>query len=70
MSFSIREGALRVGDLALLWGRPEILSPTDRDVRLNWPHQEVIALSSLGQSGQLSYFQPVRSVLFMSPISQ
>jgi hypothetical protein len=55
--FDVRDNALTVGDLALLWGRPEI-TQHENSLVLHWPDQHMSTVVR-SDSGQFSYFLPV-----------
>jgi hypothetical protein len=63
ISFSLRENALTLGDLMLLWGEPEIqLSCTV--VAITWPAHRIHGFAAPPPNGQIGYFLPIRSVSF------
>ncbi len=62
VEFSMRAGALTVGDLALLWGRPNVRIYR-QSVNLEWPR---IGISANGwaESWRFSYSIPVQRISF------
>jgi hypothetical protein len=60
----VRNGALTVGDLVNLWGRPNI-HKHDFGGQLDWLDNGVIAVT-VSYQGCYSLFLPVRSIVFMS----
>ena len=58
----LHPGAFSIGDLALLWGRPQIRK-AGRWVSLNWPERRING-SSWSDNAQWSYFQAVMQVSF------
>jgi hypothetical protein len=67
-SFTIRDNGLRVGDLALLWGEPELVSFGSGVESFRWPDRGIVALM-LPQNGQDTYFSPVVQVNFLRKTS-
>lgn len=63
--FSVHEGALTVGDLALLWGRPNVRLYR-QSVNLDWPSVGVTA-NGWAESWQFSYSIPVQRISFAPP---
>jgi hypothetical protein len=61
INFSLKENALRLGDLALLWGKPHIQLYCESVVAA-WPTHHIMAVVSPPQDRYLSYFSPVISV--------
>jgi hypothetical protein len=62
LDFALHEGELRVGDLALLWGRPEIHKAV-RSIMLIWRERRITALSRT-DDGHFTYFKPVLQLSF------
>jgi hypothetical protein len=62
LTFIMRENALTIGDLAALWGNPEV-QEYGRSVDLFWRSHGVYAIAS-NISGRFSPFLPVWSVSF------
>lgn len=63
VEFTIRENALIAGDLALLWGRPAVMTPSYRWVSVNWPAERALAMVKTDQ-GQFSYLLPLEHVVW------
>jgi hypothetical protein len=61
--FSPRENTLALGDLAALWGTPEIRQYCETLV-YSWPAHHVTALLAEPRTGRINYFSPVLSVSF------
>ncbi len=63
ISFSLRDNTLRLGDLALLWGKPEIRLYCETFVAL-WPARHIMGVIKQSRTGQVNYFLPILSVYF------
>lgn len=62
--FQVKNDALRVGDLAALWGKPDVLFPHSAP-RLLWQDQDGTTISALVPSADhLNHFAPVWVVSF------
>jgi len=62
IGFTVRSGALNVGDLALLWGRPQILWYR-RGGSLEWPETGISA-TVLSKNHLFDYFLPIHCISF------
>ena len=62
LDFILRREAFAIGDLALLWGNPDI-HQAGQWVSLNWPERHING-SSWSEDGQFSYFQSVMQLSF------
>ncbi len=60
--FTVQENTLRVGDLFLLWGKPEIESWGYLSI-LKWPAYGVAATAPI-HAGRYTHFSPISSVWF------
>lgn len=67
ISFRIRANTLRVGDLMILWGMPEVQEHS-RSVYLYWRSNSIFAIAS-HDTGRFSLFLPVRRVYFAATAS-
>ncbi len=66
LSFNVYADTLTIGDLMLLWGRPDI-QRSGRVAQVHWPSPSVTALA-VGQSARpLNYFTPVVHISFAAP---
>jgi hypothetical protein len=65
VSFTVREDRLAIGDLALLWGRPEI-RVYGHSVSVVWPSRGVSA-EGWAKSRRFSYAIPVLRIAFGPP---
>jgi len=61
--FSVRDDASVVGDLAKMWGRPEIGASYREWVTLYWPGSG-FPVRAQAEPGRFSYFLPLRRVIF------
>jgi hypothetical protein len=61
-AFTLRENTLKVGDLASLWGRPDI-QILGHATHLDWPAQGITAIA-YSDDGQFNYWQPIIYVSF------
>ncbi|MCC6615544.1 MAG: hypothetical protein IT320_18870 [Anaerolineae bacterium] len=66
--FSLREHTLRLGDLALLWGRPTLWLNCEAVIAA-WPAHDIIGVVAPPQAGRVNYFLPVISVSFTRAVS-
>jgi hypothetical protein len=62
--FTVRENALTVGDLALSWGRPNMIAPANQQVTLYWPAIRVTAIATTNH-GYFSYRLPFEHLLLL-----
>jgi hypothetical protein len=62
VDFAVREGALTVGELALLWGRPHIRLYR-QSATLEW-HDIGASATGWAENARFSYFMPVSSISF------
>lgn len=60
VNFTVRENTLRVGDLPLAWGQPNIRL-YGHSVTLDWPSIGATA-NAWAQRGRFSYFMPVQRI--------
>ena len=58
VTFTLRENTLRIGDLALWWGKPDV-QLMGRVVTLSWPGRGVTTLTIPSHSRRFDYFSPV-----------
>jgi hypothetical protein len=61
--FTVRDGALTIGDLALLWGRPEVITMDWERMSLRWSDRGVTA-TVISWRRRFSYYLPVERVVF------
>ena len=62
-SFWLRSNAMTLGDLILLWGKPNIRRYCDRIV-VAWPARRITGFATLTATRRLSFFVPVQAVSF------
>lgn len=67
-SFSPRENTLRLGDLALLWGKPRLWLNCETAVVV-WPARQIIGVLARPEAGRVNHFSPVISVSFTLGVS-
>jgi hypothetical protein len=61
LTFELETGAMQVGDLVLLWGKPDMIS----SYYICWHERNGVTPSALVQSpDRLDYFAPVQVVSF------
>jgi hypothetical protein len=60
--FTMRGSTLRIGDLAMLWGIPDVHKGVHTPY-FYWPGNGILA-TTISYSGQFSFFLALRSVLF------
>jgi hypothetical protein len=60
LNFTLRPNQYRVGDLALLWGRPQV-KRNGENMNFAWPSSDTRAATS-AQKEQVNYFLPVLRV--------
>ncbi|MBC7812372.1 MAG: hypothetical protein H7175_14545 [Burkholderiales bacterium] len=61
--FSLQENTLKIGDLAVLWGEPDIRRYCEAVV-VSWPNRHIMALVAPPRSERIGYFSPIASVTF------
>jgi hypothetical protein len=59
-AFTVRKNLLTLGDLALLWGKPNI-EAGDHTLYLEWPDNHASAIAS-DYDGRFTYFLPIMHV--------
>lgn len=62
LDLKVREGSLRVGDLSLQWGSPEVRIEGNW-VHLSWPNRHVTGLG-VSHNGHFTYFQALSHITF------
>lgn len=60
--FHLRENVLNLGELALLWGKPDVAPPQD-ETGLTWSRYDARVNLASG-TGDVNYFLPVQSISF------
>jgi hypothetical protein len=63
VSITVRDNALRVGDLVQLWGQPHRLPITGLPPAFYWPNQHVLAVSSI-RTRLFAYSLPIGQIWF------
>jgi len=63
LRFAVRENSLRVGDLAMLWGTPDLQSYAQGASLYQWHDHSMVALTS-SNGGRFTYFLPVSYIHF------
>jgi hypothetical protein len=63
ISFTVRENILMLGDLEVLWGRPEIRWYCETVVA-SWPADHALVILAVPQTGGVSRFTPILHIFF------
>lgn len=61
INLSLQEKLFTLGDLTLLWGKPEIRRYCESVIAI-WPSDHRAAIVTPGSRGHLSYFSPIRTI--------
>jgi hypothetical protein len=64
--FTIRDRAVTLGDLGLLWGKPDLEQLSERMTSLTWPDREISAWVRQSDGGRFNYFLSPVMVFFRS----